>query len=74
MNEKKDFCLSIIGLLIILVGAIVLILIDFPAGLLIILPSAIPHIIPIMEIWDLLLLTPNTNILWIRHILQIGRL
>ncbi|MBQ3497476.1 MAG: hypothetical protein IJA73_05035 [Oscillospiraceae bacterium] len=45
MNEKKDFWLSIIGLIIILAGAIVLILIDFPAGLLLILPSAIPHII-----------------------------
>ena len=45
MNEKKDFWLSIIGLIIILVGAIVLILIDFPARLLIILPSVIPHII-----------------------------
>lgn len=45
MDKKKDFCLSIMGLIIILVGAIVLLFIDFPAGLVIILPSAIPHII-----------------------------
>ncbi|MBQ2830650.1 MAG: hypothetical protein IJF15_06515 [Oscillospiraceae bacterium] len=45
MNEKKDFWLSIIGLIVILAGAIVLILIDFPTGLLLILPSVIPHII-----------------------------
>ena len=45
MDKKKDFCLSIMGLIIILVGAIVLLFIDFPAGLVIILPSAIPHIV-----------------------------
>lgn len=45
MNKKKDFWLSIMGLVIIFVGAIGAIFIDFPAGLLIILPSAIPHIV-----------------------------
>lgn len=44
LNKKKDFWLSIIGLVIILIGAIGLIVMDFPVGLLIILPSAIPHI------------------------------
>ena len=45
MNEKKDFLLSIIGLIIILIGAIVWILIVLPTGILIIISSAIPHII-----------------------------
>ena len=47
MDEKKDFWLSIMGLIIIFVGAIILLCIDFSIGLFIILPSAIPHIIRI---------------------------
>ena len=41
---KRDFILPFIGLLIVLIGAIVVCCMGFPAGLLIIIPSGIPHI------------------------------
>lgn len=50
MNKKKDFWLSIIGLAVILIGAVVLICMDWPIGLLMILPSAIPHIIRLRDL------------------------
>ena len=45
MDKKKDFLLSIVGLVISLVGAVIVLLMDYPLGLLLILPSAIPHIV-----------------------------
>lgn len=45
MDKKKDFWLSIMGLAVILIGAVVLICMDWPIGVLVILPSAIPHIV-----------------------------
>lgn len=45
MDRKKDIILSVIALIIVVIGAIILCLMKLPAGLLIILPSAIPHII-----------------------------
>ena len=45
MDKKKDFLLSIIGLAISLVGAVIVLVMDYPLGLLLILPSAIPHIV-----------------------------
>ena len=42
--EKNDLILSLIGLLIVLIGAIVLCSMKSPAGLLVIIPSGIPHI------------------------------
>ena len=45
MDKKKDFLLSVVGLAISLVGAVIVLLMDYPLGLLLILPSAIPHIV-----------------------------
>ncbi|MBE5795649.1 MAG: hypothetical protein E7323_13325 [Clostridiales bacterium] len=45
MDAKKDLWLSLAGVVIVLIGAIVSLFIGFPAGLLILLPSAIPHMI-----------------------------
>lgn len=45
MNKKKDFLLSVVGLAISLVGAVIVLVMDYPLGLLLILPSAIPHIV-----------------------------
>lgn len=45
MDKKKDFLLSVVSLIILLIGAIILLVVNFSAGLLIILPSAIPHIV-----------------------------
>ena len=50
VNKKKDFWLSIIGLAVILIGAVVMICMDWPIGLLMILPSAIPHIIRLRDL------------------------
>ena len=44
MDKKKDFLLSVVGLAILLVGGYS-ISYGLPAGLLLILPSAIPHIV-----------------------------
>ena len=44
MDKKKDFLLSVVGLAISLVGAVIVLVMDYPLGLLLILPSAIPHI------------------------------
>lgn len=43
--RKKDFLLSVVGLAILLVGAVIVSVMDYPLGLLLILPSAIPHIV-----------------------------
>ena len=45
MDKKKDFLLSVVGLAILLVGTVIVSVMDFPLGLLLILPSAIPHIV-----------------------------
>ena len=45
MDKKKDFLLSVVGLAILLVGAVIVSVMDYPLGLLLILPSAIPHIV-----------------------------
>ena len=45
MDKKRDFLLSIVGLAISLVGAVIVSVMDYPLGLLLILPSAIPHIV-----------------------------
>ena len=45
MDKKKDFLLSVVGLAILLVGAVIVLVMDYPLGLLLILPSAIPHIV-----------------------------
>lgn len=42
---KKDCLLSVVGLAILLVGAVIVSVMDYPLGLLLILPSAIPHIV-----------------------------
>ena len=42
--KKNDFILSLIGLLIVLIGAIVVCCMKSPAGLFVIIPSGIPHI------------------------------
>lgn len=45
MDKKKDFLLSVVGLAILLVGAVIVSVMDYPLGLLLILPSALPHIV-----------------------------
>ena len=45
MDKKKDFLLSFVGLAILLVGAVIVSVMDYPLGLLLILSSAIPHIV-----------------------------
>ena len=45
MDKKKDFLLSVVGLAISLVGAFIVLVMDYPLGLLLILPSAIPRIV-----------------------------
>ena len=45
MNKKKEFLLSVVGLVISLVGAVIFLVVAYPLGLLLILPSAIPHIV-----------------------------
>lgn len=50
MDNKKDMILSVAGLLIVLIGSIAVILMKWPAGLLLIIPSAIPHIIRICDL------------------------
>ena len=42
--KKKDFVLSLIGVLIVLIGAVVVCCMGFPAGLLVIIPTGILHI------------------------------
>ena len=44
MMKKKDLVLSVIGLLIVIIGSIAVCCMGFPAGLLVIIPSGIPHI------------------------------
>ncbi len=41
--DKKTLYLSILGLVIVLVGCVVVWLVDFPAGIFVVLPSGIPH-------------------------------
>lgn len=43
-SKRKELILSVVGLAIIAIGAVILCVMKFPEGLLIILPSAIPHI------------------------------
>lgn len=50
MDRKKDMILSVAGLLIVAIGSVVLLIMDFPAGLLAVLPSAVPHII---RLWNM---------------------
>ncbi len=45
MDKEKGVLLSVVSLVILLVGAIILFVVNFSAGLVIILPSAIPHIV-----------------------------
>ena len=45
MDKKKDCLLSVVGLVISLAGAVIVLVIDYPLGLLLVLPSAIPHIV-----------------------------
>lgn len=46
MDNKKDFVIAIVSLLIVFVGVIVVIIMKWPIYLLlVILPSAIPHIL-----------------------------
>lgn len=45
MDNKRDFVIAIVSLLIVLIGVIVVIIMKWPIyQLLLILPSAIPHI------------------------------
>ncbi len=41
--DKKTLYLSILGLIIVLVGCITICFMGFPAGLLIVIPTGIPH-------------------------------
>ena len=43
--DKKTLYLSIFGLIIVLVGCIAVCLMGFPAGLFIIIPTGIPHVV-----------------------------
>ena len=43
--KKKDFVLSLIGVLIVLIGAVVVCCMGFPAGLLLIIPAGVHHFI-----------------------------
>ena len=43
--KKKDFVLSLIGVLIVLIGAVVVCCMGFPAGLLLIIPTGAHHFI-----------------------------
>ena len=43
--KKKDFVLSLIGVFIVLIGAIVVCCMGFPAGLLLIIPTGAHHFI-----------------------------
>ena len=45
MDKKKDVLLSVVGLVISLVGAVIVLVMDYPLGLLLILPSSIPHMV-----------------------------
>ena len=42
--RKKDFVLSLIGVLIVLIGSVIVCCMGFPAGLLVIIPTGILHI------------------------------
>ena len=44
MDKKKDCLLSVAGLAISLAGAVIVLVMSYPFGLLLVLPSAIPHI------------------------------
>ena len=50
MNKSKEFWLSVAGLIAVLIGAIVLLLIDYPIGILLILPVAILNIVKLVNL------------------------
>ena len=45
MDKKKECLLSVVGLVISLAGAVIVLVMGYPFGLLLVLPSAIPHIV-----------------------------
>ena len=50
MDKKKDFWLSIMGLAVVLIGAVVMICMEWTIGVVLIAPVAIPHIIRLRDL------------------------
>ena len=50
MNKSKEFWISVAGLIAVLIGAIVFLLIDYPIGILLILPVAILNIVKLVNL------------------------
>ncbi|MBQ3970139.1 MAG: hypothetical protein II685_06630 [Clostridia bacterium] len=52
MDKKNDIILSVVGLAIVVIGVVVLLILKFYLGLILVLPTAIPHILRLTKLGD----------------------